>query len=262
MLGENIVAAVVGRYRHNSTRSVTCQYIFGNPDGNLFIGEGVDGIRAREDTCHFMVHLALTLRTLFHIVEIFIHSSFLVGCGQLCYQFTLGSQHHEGNAKHRIGTGGEDGKMQIAVGYLEFYFGSFRTANPVALCLFQGICPFDSVQSIEQTLGISRNTQAPLAHLLLYNGETTTHTHTVNHFVVCQNGAQSSTPVHHRLTQIGDAVVHQYFLLALFIPVVPLLSRKLEFFTLGNIQAFRTFLFKVLNQRFDGLCTTAFVAIE
>ena len=44
MLGEGIVARVVGRNGHDGARSVACQHVFGNPDRNLLARQRVDGI--------------------------------------------------------------------------------------------------------------------------------------------------------------------------------------------------------------------------
>ena len=52
--------------------------------------------------------------------------------------------------------------------------------------------------------------------------------HTVVDFVVGQYGAESSTPVDHRLTEVGQTIVHQGLHLLLLIPASAILSAVKE----------------------------------
>ena len=174
MLGKGIVAAVVGRHCHDGSCAVACEYIVGNPYGDAFSGEGVDGIRTAPYTCHAAVSDTLTLGTLLCSVEVGLHGLFLLGCGEGSHQFALGSQHHEGDAKHRVGTGGEDDKLHIAVLHLEGELSTLAAAYPVALGLFERVGPVDAVESFEQSACVCRYAQAPLAHLLLHHGVSAT----------------------------------------------------------------------------------------
>ena len=186
MLGKGIVTTIVSRYGHDGASTISCQDIFGNIDGNPLVCQWVDGIRAREDTRNLVIHLTLTFRALLHVIEIVLHRCFLLRSCQLLNQFTLGCQDHEGHTEDGVGTGGEDRELDIRVGNTEFHLRSFRTTNPVALGFFQGVGPVDGIQTIQQSLSIGRDAEAPLAHLLLNNGEATTHTHTVNHLIIGQ----------------------------------------------------------------------------
>ena len=269
MLGKSIVARVVGRHGHDGTCTISGQNVLSNPDGNLFVGERIDGVGTGEDTGHLVVHLALTLGALLHVGNIVFHFLFLFGRGELFYQFTLGCQNHKGHTEHGIGTGGKDGEALgvgcwvLGVGcYFENHFRTFRASNPVALGFFQGVRPLNRLQTIEQTLGVSTYTQTPLAHLLLHHGESAANADTIHHFIIGQHGAQSGTPVHHRLAQISNTIVHQYLLLPLLVPGVPFISGEREFFALGHIQSLRSLLGKTLNEFLNWLSALAFVAIE
>ena len=102
-------------------------------------------------------------------------------------------------------------------------------------------------------MGVGRHTQTPLAHLLLNNGITATFRYTVYYFVVGQHGTQLRTPVHHGLAQVGDAVIHQRFLLLFFTHSLPFVGRKAQFFAAGCVQSFGTFSLERLYQSTDGL---------
>ena len=174
MLCKSVVARVVCRYSHDGTCTVAGQYVVANPDGHCLACERIDGIRTREDTAYATVADAFAFGAFLGAIQIGFYVGFLGFGSNLRNQFAFGSQHHERYTKHGISTGREDGEFQIAVFHLELYFGTFRATNPVALCFFQRVGPVDGFQSVEQTLGVGRHTQTPLAHLLLNNGITAT----------------------------------------------------------------------------------------
>ena len=189
MLGKGIVATVVSRYGHDGTCAIACQHVFGYPDGYFLFCKRIDGIRTREHTRHLVVHLAVALCTLLHIVEVFLYFLFLFRGGQLCHEVALRSQHHERHTEHRIGTGGEDGEVLVRVSHLEFHFRTLASAYPVALGFLQRVGPVYLIQSVQQALGIGRDAQTPLAHLLLHHRIAASHADAVYHLVVSQYGA-------------------------------------------------------------------------
>ena len=198
VLGEGVVAAVVRGYCHDGACTVAGKHVVANPDGHCLAGEGVDGVAAREYARHAAVGDALAFGALLGAFQIGVHIGFLFGSGDFCHQFAFGSQHHEGDAEHGVGTGGEDGELQVTVLHLELHFGTFAAAYPVLLCLFQRFGPVYGLQSVQQALCVCRYAEAPLAHLLLHYGETAALADAVHHLVVGKHGAELRTPVHHR----------------------------------------------------------------
>ena len=77
MFGECIVAAIMCRYSHNSTCSVSGQYVIADPDGHCFTCERVDGIRAAEYTGNTTVGDTFAFRTFFGTVKVSIYFCFL-----------------------------------------------------------------------------------------------------------------------------------------------------------------------------------------
>ena len=217
MFGKSVVARIVSRHSHDGAGAVAGQYVFGNPDGVLLTREGVDGVAAGEDARDFVVDHAFAFGAAFDVFHVFSHSFALIFCCQLFYQFAFWCQHHEGDAEHRVGTGGEDGERGVGVGHAEFHFRALRASDPVALGLLNAVAPVDGVQAVEQTLGISRHAQTPLAHLLLFHGIAAAFAHAVDHLVVGQHGAELRTPVDHRFAQEGQSVLHQQVALLLFV---------------------------------------------
>ncbi len=175
----------MSRYCHDGSCTITSQYIVTYPNRYCFASKRIDSITASKYTCYTTIGYTVSLCTLFGSIKICLYLSFLCFGGNFCHKFALWSQYHESNAKHSVSTSSENDKFNITVLYLEFHFGTFATAYPVALGLFQGISPLDVIQAIEQTLSVGRYSQAPLAHLLLYHRITTTNTHAFYYFIVC-----------------------------------------------------------------------------
>ena len=224
MASESIVAAVVCRYGHDGSRAVTGQHIVANPNGKCLTCEWVYGVSASGNATNLAVGNTFAFGSFLGCVYVGLHFRATLGRSKAVYQFAFGSQHHESNAEDGVGASGKDGETLVAVFHGKLHFSSFRATNPVALRLFQRVGPVYFVQSFEQTLCISTNAKAPLAHLLLHNGVATTHTNAVYHFVVGQHRAQFGTPVHHRFAQISNAIVHQRSLLGVLVHSFPLLG--------------------------------------
>ena len=189
MFGKSIVAAIVSRYSHDGSCSISCQYVITDPNRYCFTGKRIDGICSTEYTGNATVGDTFALRTFLGAVEVGIYFRFLFGSSDLCYQFAFRSQYHKGNAEHRICTGSKDSKFKIAVFYFELYFSAFRTAYPVLLSFFQWISPVDSVQPVQQALCVCGYTQTPLAHLFLNDRITATFADPVHYFIVSQYGS-------------------------------------------------------------------------
>ena len=112
VLGKGIVARVVGRHGHDGPRAVSGQHIVAHPYWYLLAGERVDGIRAGEHAADAAVGYAFALGALLRPLKVSIHLGFLPGRGQHGHELALGCQHHESDAEHRVGAGGEDGKRK------------------------------------------------------------------------------------------------------------------------------------------------------
>ena len=209
-----------------------------------------------------MVSHTVKFGALLHVVQIFLHLFLLLGSSYLLNIFALWSQHHEGNTKHGIGTGSEDGELHVAVLYREYYLCTLRAANPVLLGFLDTVAPLDGLQTVEQTLRVSRCSQTPLLHLLLDDRITATLTYAVYHLVVGKHSTQTWAPVYHRLAEVSNAVVHQDLLLLHIVEAVPLLGSEVDLLVLSHVQVSRTLLLEALDELFDRLSLLAAVAEE
>ena len=209
---ESVVAAVVGRHGHDGAGAVAREDVFGDPDGDLLPGHGVDAVGAGE---HARDRLglgdALALRLLLHVFEVLGHLRLAVGGGQRIHQLALGGEDHEGHAVDRVGAGGEDGHRHLAAvaDGLEHHLRAFGAADPVALHLLEGVGPVELLERVKQAAGVGRHAQLPLRHLLLLHGIAAAHAQAVLDLVVGEHGAETLAPVDGGLALVGDAVAHQ-----------------------------------------------------
>ena len=172
----------------------------------------------------------------------------MLGGGHLFHVFAFRSEHHESNAENGIGTGGEDKHFLIAAHKWKLHFGTFAEANPVALSFLDGVGPFQVVEVAEQTTGVSRHAQAPLAHHFLHHRIAATERNAFAHLIVSKHSAQLRAPVHHRVATVGDAVVHQRFFFFHLAHGIPLIGGEIVVAVGGSVAALATVLFKISHQ--------------
>ena len=98
----------MSRYGHNSSGAISCENIICHPDRYFQSGKGVDGIRSGEYSGYFFnVGHPFALGTLAGIEQVSLHLLLMIRLCEDAHQFRFGSEHHEGGAVNRIGTGGE-----------------------------------------------------------------------------------------------------------------------------------------------------------
>ena len=158
MLGEGIVTAVVGRYRHDSARSITSQHIVTYIYRYIITRNGIDSIATREHTTHLLLDHAFTLGLVLYLINIGINGSTLVCSYHIIHIDALGRQNHEGDTKDGVGTRGENQQALVAARDGEGHFGTLAVADPVALGLLDRLGPLDSIQVTQEPSGISRYT--------------------------------------------------------------------------------------------------------
>ena len=89
--------------------------------------------------------------------------------------------------------------------------------------------------------------------------------HSIVDFVVGQYGAESSTPVDHRLTEVGQTIVHQGLHLLLLIPTTPFFGGEGECFAFGYIDPLSPFGLEVgdeLGDRCSLACSIIITGVE
>ena len=227
----------------------------------MFIVQRIDSVCTGKHTGDALVHESLTLGTMFYTVQIFVYSFLLIRGDYLFYIIAFGSQYHKSNPENRIGTRRKYGKLHIGIHHLKLHFGSLGTTYPVLLGLFKRICPIYFIQTFQQTLSVCRYPKTPLTHHFLFHRISPSYGNALAHLVVGKHGSQLRTPVYHRITQIGNAVIHQYFLLFFLRFTIPFFGRERKFFAASCIHSFCTCRFESLYKFFYGTSLLFVVAI-
>ena len=116
----------------------------------------------------------------------------------------LRADDHIGAAEQRVGAGGVDGQ-RIAGGGGEVDLGTMAAADPVALLGLDALDVVHVVQVIDQTIGIGRDLEHPLALDLLDHGAAAALADAVDHFLVGQHDLAAGAVVDGGLLLVGKA---------------------------------------------------------
>ena len=248
----------MGGHGHDGAGAVVAQHVVADPDRDALLGDGVDGERAGEDAAHLLdFGLPLALGAVLGPRHVCLHLSLLLRGGDMLNHLVLRTQDHERHTEDGVRAGGEylEGSLTLdpldiaahidllpiqltLFGQRKPYGCTLASANPVALNLLQRVCPIDLFEALEQTLGIRGDAQDPLSHLLAFHGEAATYGESVHHLIVGEHGAELRTPVHPRVGEVGQTIVHQDFLTFLLGSTPPLFRGKLHRLGLRHVQPF------------------------
>ena len=206
-------------HRHDRTPPVAREHVVGNPDGDLLVVDGIDGVSAGEDAGLVLVgfaavHVGLACA----LLDVGIDGFLLLGSGDFRDERVLGSEHHVGGAEERVGTGSENGDV-IAFD-IEGDFGALGTADPVLLEQLDAFGPIEWLEFVDQALGVFCNAQHPLAQRAAFDG--VAFRFPLFDFLVGEDGAEVGRPVDGRFVDEGKA------------DVVDLLGRPAFGFQFGN----------------------------
>ena len=202
----------MGRNRHDGTGTIAGKHILGNPYRHLVSSKRIDCVRAGEDSCHIScLGNPFTLSLLSCHRKIFCYSFFLLLGSEFFNPFTFRSKYHESYTEHCICTCGEDCHVifSVTVEGLEYHFRTLTATNPVALHVFQRVCPFKILQIVKQTSCISRYSELPLGHLLLLDRMASTYGIALLHLIIGEDGSKSRAPVDRGFTLICNTIAHQ-----------------------------------------------------
>src|SRR4029077_11207527 len=117
-------------------------------------------------------------------------------------------EHQECTAVNRVRSRSENANFGAGItapGYSEIDLRALASANPVTLEQFNSLGPIQFVQSLEQSLRKSSDTQHPLPHRSSHNRKTANLAVSVYNLLVRQDRAQLRTPVHRDVSNISEA---------------------------------------------------------
>ena len=201
------------RNRHNSTGTITHQYIIGYKDRNLLTIYRID--------CRHTVNLHTGLLfgkfSTFKIGfsgSLLAVSHYFIPVLQLCLILInnrmLRRNYHVSNAKQGITSGrintklilfSFDGKVHLCAG---------RFTDPVLLGYFNLLYIVYRIQTLNQLIRIFCNLKHPLALYLTDYLRTTTLTYTIYHFLIGKTNLTGRTPVDRHFRFIGKSCFKQF----------------------------------------------------
>jgi len=203
----------VGRHRHDGARAVFHQHEVRDVDRHHITVQRVHRIAANEAALLLAVGGgAQETVLLFGLLHISLHFGVARGAlHQFSYARMLRREHHEGNAKKRIGARGENlhvGKLRrLRVVHrharrkflrqqLEPNHRPLAAADPVALHGFHALGPIIKLVQIgEKLLGVISNLEKPLFEVLHLHGILAAPTGTLLHLLVGQHRVARHAPV-------------------------------------------------------------------
>ena len=215
---------------HDGTSTISGQHIFGCPDRYLPSVKRIDGIGSGEYTGYFFLRHSFPFTPAFYIGQVFINSGCLFFTFNFTDQIQFGGHDHEVHPKNGIGTGSvhpERINRSLFGFYFEINFSPTGFTDPVSLHFFHGITEIHGGQSLQQTVGIGRDPQIPLAHPSFLHRMTTTLTHPIYHFIIGQYSTQCLTPVYFSVSTISQSPFHQPFFFFRHTELLPLVCCKM-----------------------------------
>src|SRR5581483_1039242 len=149
------IAFVVRRHRLNGPRSITKQDVIGDPDWDFLLVCRIDCKRARENAGFFFCELgALEITFARGALPVFAHGRPLILSYDLIDERMFRREHHISRAVKSIGSRREHANPRVVLIDLEFDLGAFAAANPIALKQFDSFRPIESLELVDQTLGV------------------------------------------------------------------------------------------------------------
>ena len=200
-----MIAFVVGGDGHDGAGAVAGEDVVGDPDGDAYVVDRVDGIRAGEDA-GFFFRGVLTVAVGFGGggFDVVFDVGALFGSGDGGDERMLGGENHVSGAEERVGAGGVDGEF-ITAFEREIHEGAFGASNPIFLQELDRIGPVEGVESVEQTFGERGDAEHPLAHRSALDGKAADFAFAIDDFFVGEHGAEFGAPVDGHFGDVGEA---------------------------------------------------------
>ena len=204
--GEIKVARIVGGNGHDGARSVADKHVVGDPDWNLHVVDGIDGVGSRELTglllCVFRTG-EIGLRA--GDFDVFVNSGFTIRRGDFGDERMLGGEHHVGGTEQRVWTRRINADGFIGIRYFEIDFRARGTADPVLLHFLRAFRPIQTVDAVEELLRVIRDFEDPLADRFADDREVANFGTAIDDLFVGEHGTERGAPVHRLVGFIGEA---------------------------------------------------------
>ena len=203
----------MGGHGHDGAGAVGCQNVVGDEDGDLLVVDRVDAHDAFQlDTGLFLVQLAA--------LEVALAGSLsLIGLNgirilddalfqPLLDHGVLRGDDHVGSAEQGIAAGGVHGQG-VTRGGAEVDFRTVAAADPVLLLGGDALDVIQTVQAVDELVGIGGDLQHPLALHAVDDLAAAALAHAVDDFLVGQHALAAGAPVDVHFLLVGQTVLVQ-----------------------------------------------------
>ena len=147
------------------------------------------------------------------------------------------SQHHVGGSKEGIWASCKDrDSLFFRSVRSEMDFRALGTADPVALHFLKRMTPINDIEIFDQTIGISCDSEHPLAHGFTNDGESADFAFAVHDFFIGQNRSQFGTPVDRRFRDVCQTLAVTIGALFLFRFQLRRISKCCNWFSLLSLR--------------------------
>src|SRR3954447_1597625 len=113
-------------------------------------------------------------------------------------------EHEECTAVNRIGSRSENANLLNYILNFKIDLRALASANPVTLEQFNSLGPIQFVESLQQSLGKSSDTQHPLPHWPSHNRKAANFAFSIYDFFVGQDCAEFGTPVDWNISDVSE----------------------------------------------------------
>ncbi len=137
-------------HSHNSSRSVSRQYIIGCPNGNFVTGKRIDTICSCKFTGNFIyIGNSFAFGASFYPLNIFFNFLFLFRYNNLLQKFVFRCQNHKCSTIKCIGACSKHLNNIVVPFYVKVYRCTFTATNPVTLHFFKRVAPINIIKPVE-----------------------------------------------------------------------------------------------------------------
>jgi len=213
LLGKLPVAGIVGGHGHDGAGAVGGQNVVGDEDGDLGLVDRVDAHHAVQlHAGLFLVQLAalkVALAGSFGLISLDRIGVLDDALFQPCLeQGVFRGDDHVGSTEQGIAAGGVHGQGVPCSG-AEVHLGAVAAADPVLLLGGHALDVIQTVQTVDQLIGISGDLEHPLALDAVHHLAAAALAHAVDNFLVGQHALAAGTPVDVHFLLVSQTVLVQ-----------------------------------------------------
>ena len=213
LLGKLPVTGIMGRHGHDGAGAVGGQDVVGNEDGDLGVVDRVDAHDAFQlDAGLFLVQLAALKVALAGGLGLIVLDGIHVLDDALVQPLldhgVLRGDDHIGGTEQGVAAGGVHGQGVPGSG-AEIDLCAVAAADPVLLLGGHALDVVQTVQAVDQLVGVGGDLEHPLALHAVHDLAAAALAHAVDHFLVGQHALAAGAPVDVHFLLVGQTVLVQ-----------------------------------------------------